>query len=306
MSSSRPPAETFFDTTTGEVLLGTAAYEERILQTGPLAVRSLPELLRSEDFPYQRRDFVPGYKNHSYTREQCIGIGHWLLALLRQTDSTAERPSEKNIERFYHLGLGPSKAQLRHPSLFGSIRGFQTALGVAPQWVAYSQWSVDDIVRYGSKVAKQSDDPVDMADFDEWYAKHKGPSTVSIRRRMGGMRRFYEHLGKPNVHEWDQSDYVSWGVDVMYANGGRFHWSMPIYLAKQQRGPGTKAITAKFGKVSAFISETEEAYTEITESQHAVRTQKLAEYRRELSMGSMPAELDDTDDTAFLINAAAH
>lgn len=306
MNQLRPSVETFFDTATGEVLLGAAAYEERVMQVGPLAVRSLPEILHADEFSYHRRDFVPGFKNRSFTREECLDMGHWLLQLLRQTDGAVERPSEKDIERFYHLGLGPSKAQLRRASLFGSVRDFQTALGVAPRWTAYTRWSTDDIIRYGARVAKQSDDPVETAVFEDRYTKHTGPSTVLIRRRMGGLRRFYEHLGKPNIHEWDRSDYVSWGVDVMHANEGRFHWGMPIYLAKQQRGPGTKAITTKFGKMSAFIGEIEQAYTEIVESHQATRAQKLAEYRHDISTGALPPELDNVDDEAFLVHAAAY
>jgi hypothetical protein len=115
-------AETWFDTRTGDLLVGEAAIEERQLEAGP-AIKPLNEIINAQTFEFSIKDFEKADIN-DWTREDYVSFGKWALRIINEADT--EQPlTERKLQRFYKLGLGPEKSRLRRPERFGTYARFQ-------------------------------------------------------------------------------------------------------------------------------------------------------------------------------------
>jgi hypothetical protein len=302
--------ETWLDTRTGDLLVGSAAYAEAVEQSLPGDVRLLTDVVRNENFSFTTQDFEKA-KVDDWTREDYINFGKWAMKAL---NPHTEEPKliEEDIRRLYLLGLGPERRRIRRSEDFKKFSIFQELIGLPPKQVRYpgryDGWSEQNFVRYAKDLeAKLGHKPL-ATDYDDMAAEGKGPSHVVIKRRVaGGVGFLDESLGYPNVKSWLEDDFVLWGVKVMEANPNTgLTWLMPDILGAKRRGPTMRAIFDHFPSWKKYKARVEEEYALYQEQTQRAKKAKLEKYRTMISEERLPKHYARLKEDSLLTAAARY
>ena len=207
-------------------------------------------LLDGPDFRYERgdRDKVDF---SSWGEEDYVAHGKRILSAVNSGE-TEQDVTHTHLMRAYILGIGPEPKQFSRR--FGSIPAFKEVIG-SPQlsWGRYANWSIQDYVAYARGIRTLvGRKPVDE-DYDAAAKRGEGPSYITIHRRLGGVTKLHEYLGYPNIREWDDLDFLSWGVDVLGANPDTgIKRYVADALSQRKQGPSTRTIVNRFGSLGRF------------------------------------------------------
>jgi hypothetical protein len=228
-----------------------------------------------DDTPYEKLD------SNGWDRERCIAFGKWAVQAL---DEGPERPPQQHLtrehlRRLHALGLGPPDYYVR--STFKTMAGFREAVGIHPgrERGRYDDWSFPDFAAYAARVERSVGGRPRDADYKSWsHAYADAPGLRTILDRIGGIRALNELIGYPDIKNWDNDDYVRWGVQVLDANDEGCVLTAPLIdiLSARKRGPHSSNIDKRFG-VRAFQQMVAEQ-RETERAQAAEATKEWASY----------------------------
>ena len=295
-------AETWFDTRTGDLLLGRAAIAGRIEEAGSEIV-PIYELLVVDSFPFDVNSFTK-LSTETWQKEDYIAYGKWVLQLLT-IDNTPASPTQTHFRRMYHLGLGPLEKNISKGLYFRNLTDFKSEIKapISHGRGLYDDWSSEMFIEYGLEVARLCGKRPSITDFNQLSArgfddrKH-GPNYEQLKTRIGGISLIWERLGYPNVSHWVADDYIHWGAQVMEANHGELHWAAPLILGPKKRGPSKRSILNKFETWGNYVNRVTEEYTIHLEQAQLSRRNKIIDYRQRITAHKLPksfAELTDDE-----------
>lgn len=273
------------------------------LQEGVLIVGLSPEELL--ECGVDPRDTVPlsdifaddtitnGYDSAKYncddwTKEDYRRYGKWISGFVQ-----SPTPTRVDYITAYKLGLGPHPKRIKHR--FGSLWNFhdETELDGGFCRGKYTDWSHGDFIEYGQEVVrKRGGKKPDESTLHRHFKSRRGPSPSLIYTRFGSLRNFHEHLGFPNVHEWDKDDYIDYGIKVAEANEDpRPSRTVFDALSRLKRGASARTIINHFGKLSTFQDMVEEERHKRTVIQQQETYEKAATRWDMVLSGRIPQRL---------------
>lgn len=295
-------AETWFDTRTGDVLVGLPAAADRLDEGGPLHVVELKQLLTAEEFPFKPGDFAR-QKSSEWSRQDSLNLGAWALKIMEvpeQNISPSHRLTRTHLERLNILGLAPGRSHFnKHYRTMGEYR---EALSIhhGRDNSKFKDWSLADFVNYAGNLATTLGRKPKKDDYRAGYLEG-GPNEFLIISRLGGYAELNDMIGYPNVKKWDKDDYVYWGCKVMEANSGaRPTQRMIDILSRRDRGPSASLVASRFGGLSNFQSQVIEAYLASLED----KTAKQAELQgvfNSLEVEPVNSEMDTAAAAKYLV-----
>ncbi len=169
--------------------------------------------------------------------------------------------------------------------------------------VRFADWGIDRFIDYASGVIEDLGHVPTVKDYQSLFEQQQGPSFSLIERRVGGIKELHDHLGYPNIQEWDRDDFILWGVKVMRANPDKdFSIFMPQILSAKHRGPSLWSIYTKCCKWREFRQEVMSAYSR----EEQLKLARLNRYKQKVTSGKFPTEFADLDDRALLPVAARY
>lgn len=277
-------AETWFDTRTGELLVGTAAIEQRLPESSPGDVVPLHELLTAKEFPYHPGEF-PVSSTASLTPEKMLEMGHWLVTLEHNV-------IRQYLRRLNAIGLG---FNFRNQTDFRTMGEYRIALGLerGREYGLYDDWTLRDLVKEAYKVSRKVGGRPEGKD----YIAHG--LSIKFIEKNGGVRRVNELIGYPNFHEFDEDDCRLWGAKLVRVNGPEvLRVSVIRELSKNDRGPSYERIRAACGSWFDFVKASNQEAQRQSAFEKSRRENKLAEYRRLISCKKLPdyCEVMNEDD----------
>jgi len=212
----------------------------------------LAEQIQDPDFAMPEAYDRP--EPRKWSTEEYIACGKWVVGLLSENSPQSEaqeRISYYPMKRLSLLGFCP------HPDSaarrFGSLWAYGEALGVGNVRSSekYNDWTIRQFVSYAALVAQELGRKPMEKDYDARFKALLGPRSDFITNRVGSNRRLNDLIGYPNIHDWDDDDYIQWGAKVIIANGGDPLTARLVrHLSKLKRGPGDFAVYSRFGSLS--------------------------------------------------------
>ena len=252
----------WFEMSTGSLVVGEAAYAERLEQSPPgdlvpladalLGYVSLESATRAPEGTYKKCPSDSDLEHY----------GMWLLKIIRTQDPEAVVTSSV-LSRAHTLGLGIGPEPIgRH---FDDLHEFRARLDV-PHFSrdgAFKNWSTEDFVANASRlVSSLGGRKPNEGDYREWARVGNGPGPNVIKSAMkGGLRKLNSHLGFPDIRSFEYDDFIDWGVRTMRVNEGqRLSTTSIAILSKRSCGPSDITIYKNFGNLPAFFDKVEDAY----------------------------------------------
>jgi hypothetical protein len=298
--------EILFDVSTGEVLESNGT-QASITPAGNSQLVPLRDLLLAPEFPFQ-----PGYFEHvnskEWDRERCVQLGKRTLDIISDEGERREL-MYKHFKRLSILGLSPSAkfiaSQYATETHAADFSAFKAEVGspISYSRTRYADWGIMDYVAYAEKIRKKLGTTPRLPDYDALYNAGKGPSPSLIEKHFGGIKRLHEHLGHPDVSDWEFEDYVGWGVRVLDANPGK---SLDIHmipvLAAQRYGPSLWSIDRDCGSWRRFKNAGTAAHMEVQQD----RRVKAGEYRTLIASQQLPREFETLSDQELLTSAGKY
>ncbi|HSX43091.1 MAG TPA: hypothetical protein VLF59_03330 [Candidatus Saccharimonadales bacterium] len=257
-------SETLFDTRTGG-LVDRETIEADGINSDTAALLSVSGLLRTHDFPFHAGDF-PIDPPAQWPRERCIEAGRLAVSVLlepapgervgqsMEVSKPAKTPrlTREHAERLYVLGHFPSRFTIRRE--FGSLSGLGQAAEIRmSKNTLYDNWPLAEYVKYAHSLATGLRRKPREPDYEALAHDGKGPTLYQIAQRVGGIRKLNELIGYPNIHSWNEEDYLQWGVRVEKANrDGVLTARLITVLSKKKRGPSVSTLENKFDDLGVF------------------------------------------------------
>jgi hypothetical protein len=280
-------AEIWFDTRTGDQLIGKHAPELCQTEPGPEGLVPLRELLTQVDFPFNAGDFE---RDDEWDRERMLNIGRMVIGVLAEDTDESPRLHREHMSRLRILGLGPSIPAIRKE--FGAyFWQYLEELEVQPTraYYRFDDWSREDFIKFAAELAQHLERPPTYDDYtNAAHGKQQpGPIPWIIRQRIGTTSQLNELIGYPNINVWDRKDYLRWGSKVMAANHNRRMTARLIsILSSRYRGPSVTTLRNHFTRLADFQSEVsffrrdEIIHEAIRREQISTRYTKLVKGRR--------------------------
>lgn len=297
-------SEIWFDTQAGELLVGTAASEQRLAQSGPQVVVPLGNLLQCKDFPYVSGDF-PLSDTSNWGPDEYITFGQWALTLVAEQDKP--RPiNREHFRRLRVLGLGPPLIQLGGSSGFNEYKdliGAPLEGDIGRHRSRFRDTTLDDIVARARQVANRLGDKISQPAYGKARKRGDLPSEETLYSVVGGLRRLNDLIGFPDLTSWGEDTYINFGLDFLRANGAELFVPAAFdILGKRHRGPWPRHVIMTFGKWSTYKEEVLQLWIEQEEGPQ----RRLAEARQLITEGRLPSEYADLDDAALLRTAGRY
>jgi hypothetical protein len=279
-------AETWFDTRTGELLVGSAAIEERLPESSPGEIVTLGQLLTVSEFPFGYGDFKKP-PSASWSREDMISLGHWALGLINASSEDYTTLSREHMDRLYLLGLGPAMRRQHHFKTMGELRA---SLGESRgrDYGRYDDWTLHEFVQYAAELCTQLGWKPRKQDYDAT----DGPGVSIIRSRIGGISILNEMIGYPNFRLWSDEEYVGWGVRVLRAQDNKeISRSVIDALSVTDHGPSKTTIRKHFGSWLNYKRLVLQEHYRQEAHENALFDKKMTAYTQMLENGELPSYL---------------
>lgn len=259
--------EYYYDLSSGSMLLGRAAVESYIESGGhPADIIGLGTVLRDTDIelPIKSR----GIDTDDWQRQDYINYGRWLVNIINPpTDRKSKTLNERILARARDLGIGPNPYRLIKTAGFKHTVNFYHELGLENAQLrrdnhAFDDWDdakYGDYLRsIGAKIGRRpSREDIRSESMDD----PTRPSEYHISTRFGSFGKAMEAAGYTVVANWEEQDYIDWGVRFMQANNGyRPTQSAVDYLSKLDLGPSATTISNHFGSLREFQAKVEESH----------------------------------------------
>jgi len=287
-------AEIWIDTRLGELLVGEAAISQRLEQTGPGDIAPLRDILLAREFKiagdFEKADVT------DWQKDDYINFGKWVFNVLNKDEEPAVAVSWTHVERLYSLGLGPSGYRIHRSPHFQGMKGFREAIGspitYREQRSVYREtWGAQDYEKYIEDQEIALDRKLTRDEINALARQNKGPHSQTIVSNYGLLRDIDTNRGYYRSEGMTEDNLLEWGVDVMRANNGLLHWTMPYILSRRRQGIPARTIHDKVGGFGKFRRRTQELYADIAQVDIVENARVLEGYRKGISNGEMPAEL---------------
>lgn|GEM_PF-1544023 len=316
-------SELFFDTPTGEVIVGVGAaalhinphagdslaYLETVTSsTLDLSKRKLPDieaevdasavplhaLIAHKEFPYVIGDY-PELDTKNWGRDAYIRYGRWAVQVMAAAPEAQARVTSRltrdQLKRLRVLGLGPRYEKIGEE--FKTLSNYRQEIGIHPGRLngQYANWSRQNYAKYGAKLAQRLGRKPTINDYIAAYRdpKYKGPGPGVIEVRVGGIRDLNDMIGYPDITKWDTDDYVDWGMRVSKVNPGReLTTSLISVLSRRKRGPSIHPIYQHFDSFPSFQKEVADGIMFQAEDEADAVNRWLAAYDKLVSNKILP------------------
>lgn len=252
-------------------------------------------ILSDEAIPPSGRNCREHYG--AWDRESLIEYGQWLCALLQLQPDKTTPLSLQQFENASKLGLGPSTKVLVR--VLGGVRQLQQELGFHTP-LEFRLWSRDDYVRKGKRLAIRLGHRPTRNDLLAAYGRKRFPSERELRGRFGSISNFHEFIGYPSVREWEEDDFLDWGIAFKRQNGPvkRIGKDALDFLSKAGRGPSDVTVIKKFGGLPKFDRRVTQEYWSRIDDEGAARAERLRKAGELVSGDDGLAIITDSLDTA--------
>jgi hypothetical protein len=225
--------EVLFDTEKGRIINPLLAHN-RVQDTD--IVVPLEHLLETQNFTYVLGDFQRP-ETEGWSRFRSVSVGKLALRALK-TDEAPQPLRTRHMSRLAILGMIPvPDIYKKH---FSDFYAYKRTIGSPIRYdrIRYADWTPPDYIDYARLTVEDLGREPAIADYDLKFDRQEGPSFARIQSVMGGIKKFHEHIGFPDISGWDKDDFVIWGIQVMKANPD-IDISLPMIdiLAERHRGP---------------------------------------------------------------------
>lgn len=267
----------WIDTRTGDQIVGEVAYDERVGQSQPGDLVSIQDILINPDFPYNPADYKKPRKI-THDRDQLIAYGTWILSHLEGTDHEG-RVTREHIARLGAFAVGPGVYGVKS-QFDGDLWRFQEAIGSGAKRTleTYHEWTHYRLIEFAHALSKRLRRKPTEVDYERACEDLDAPSFYVLRQTIGGIAKINELIGYPNIQDWNEEDYVNWGVKVMQANNGaRPTARIMNVLSQRKRGPSPSIVYQKF-KISYFQERVWERYGQVVEEDQVRTAERLSLY----------------------------
>lgn len=253
----------WFEMSTGSLVVGEAAYAERLEQTPPGDLVPLAELLLGAVATEGAAKAPKGTYKVRVSNDELESYGSWLLNVVREKDSEAilNTPILRNAH-VLELGINPEAVMKR----FGSLNELRTRID-SPSFApfgTFKNWSTEDFVDNANKLSLiLGDRKPKKSDYREWARTGNGPGPNVIQSSVaGGITQLNAYLGFPDINSFEHEDFIEWGVRAMRVNNGMPLGVIPLtVLSKRGCGPSEGPIYEHFSSVTSYAALVTERYT---------------------------------------------
>jgi hypothetical protein len=299
------PVEYGFDPFECIFLLGERAIGLHLEAGGEVV--PLAGLLETKEFPFAARDIAPKQREWTkfkWTRDDVKVYGKWVLAFVRE-HTARNLVREQDFTRLDILAVGAPRKRTRR-NFEGTTDLKRTIGSPTKHRKEYSNWARNNLYAYAERllagIVEREGQPrkLTMQDFTAAYEAEKGPS-VAVIEKFGGVRGANEHLGYPDIRQWEETDYIAWGARFFRVNG-EVGDLRPILdcLSSQGRGPSPRSVIRHCGSSIAFRYK---SLREL-ERQETEKQQRREIAYRMVAEGRLPQELLEGSEEELLWEAA--
>lgn len=252
----------YFDLSEGVLLIGTEAKDYHLEAGGnPADVAPLPQVLLDDSFVIPA-DRYPKTSFSDWNREDDITYAHFLHQIAVES---GQRITKDIITKAGYLGIGPRIKHFTGAARYGNLSNFYTEAGLhdTHQVGRFRHWSRADYVAYIKNIAAEigGRPSQDILWARQQSGVDTGPSPYDIRQAIGSTNLLLELAGFPNIHSWDEQDFIDWGVKFMLANNGILPTASRVQkLSLLKKGPSARVIQNRFVLFSTYKERVAEAY----------------------------------------------
>jgi hypothetical protein len=276
-------AEFWFDSRTGDILVGRDAAAPRLDEAGP-DIYPLPELVAARELPIDVSSYDRLHHSH-FSRQDLITMGAWTLRLVELGHGEQQPLMRRHWDRMYLLGIAPN---FKSQPYFRSMGELRKELGQKRglDYGCYDEWTRSDWMDY----AKEVRDNAGRKPTKEDYAAADGPGLGIIRENFGTTGNLNELIGYPNFRRMKPDEYVEWGAKTAERVGlDAFNYFWLEDAAKDDEAPSEAPIRRHFGTWTRF--------RKLVEARISERGARLAPYREKARNGDLPTDWAiETDD----------
>lgn len=269
----------WFEMSTGSLVVGEAAYEERLEQAPPGDLVPLADLLLGNVSLEGAAKAPEGTYEKPTSNESLEQYGKWLIKVARERDPKAYlKTAIMQRANDLGIGMGPSNITKRYKS-FNSFREKVDT----PRYSAhrtYQGWTIEDFIKNARKLSTHLHGRKPTgSDYFKWARSGNGPSPNIIFEQLGGVRLLNSYLGFPDISAFEYEDYVDWGVRVMRTNNGqRINLVSITVLSKRSTGPSEGMIYKNFGSIPNFADTVAKQYEISATQQEEAATEQTRIY----------------------------
>lgn len=253
--------EYWFDTRTGDHIVGEAAITQRLEESGPGDVLPLADIVLADTFPYGSQDYE-SFESQGLTRDDFLNYGRWIVRLLSADERFSVLRGE-HLKMLSRLGVAPGRSAIMH-HLHMEFGEYRTAIEApVPEKKDYGSWTRRRHVERMQRLETRFGRKPTARELAMVSREGDGPPNWAMGPETGGTPAdINECLGYPNIRAWDTEEhFVRRGAYVMDVNDGRpLTQTLIKLLTSRGRGPSPKTITENCGSYLRFAELATERY----------------------------------------------
>jgi hypothetical protein len=233
----------------------------------------------------------------NWPEERYKRYGRWLNKAAASNEGFAKYNLTKPIVlQAARLGLGPGRRGVEN--FYGSFTGFYKSIEITQTQMKgqFDDWTIDRFIKHLQWVEDQCGQRPTREVIND-FARSKPwvyPTARIIAERIGGGQNLgpaLELAGYLDIRNWEESDYLDWGVKFMKANNGLAISTPSLdYVSKKHLGPSPTSVADFFG-IRNFTSKVKKQYEVEIAVEKNRKEQKLLELYKLLEIGSLPESL---------------
>lgn len=279
----------FFDISEGRLIVGDQAFADAVGSgTHPSDIHPFRDVI-IKAMPHTLEKEVP-LEVSTWSMDDYVSLTSWLG---RQVVGEETRLIDDHFHELHKLGLGPS------PKMIGARGGYSALyekaglVNVYKRGI-YNEWTIDEFTEHVCRIARATPKTASIKGaLTDLSRSGEGPSYKVISARVpGGLKKLLARGGFYDFQKADLDDFIEWGVDFKFANGGiAIEASALDALSPKRRAPSRGGIPTHFGTMANFNNIVDARYFEELdriESRNRDQFQKIMEA---LNVGDLPTSL---------------
>lgn len=291
--------ETWFSLPDGKLHVGSLAVQQATEAYQMADIRPLRDLVLDQEVTFDSERYTK-LRVTDWQRSDFIAYGKWVLNVLDTDEALPPLLGVTQLDRLYHLGIGPNKRYFRRDRAgFRSVGDFLRQIGARAYGFKrlYDDWGDQEYIDYG--LSLNGGKRVNERHIEYGASLGYGPGHARLIQEVGGIHALNEMMGFYNVRKWDFDDFRRWGGKVLLANsdqGTPFSVVVVDALRRQDRGPSSRTILNRFGTWRNFKAEAGSAAEELKLEEHKARLMVAehsvpnAEDTRLAALATLPTE----------------
>lgn len=288
----------YFDLANGEILQGKKDLNQYLenQDVNRNTIVYLGQLLR-DGIPQNAGPYEQSNASQ-WSSDKLHKFGRWLSKIVPPPTNNHYHIDREVINNARQLGIGPSKNVLY--KRFGSMSLFFKEIGVANFRYRglHNDWELEDFISYIKQIGQEKRPTAKK--IEEVVAKNPSlPSPYIINKRfqhIGGLKTILELAGYLIFENWNNLDYLDWGVKFMQANDGTIPTTIMVeYLSTQTKGPSREKIILNFNSIINYQNNVIDAYNEVKLDNEHDQNVKMSQLKEDLIKGNLPLKIFDLD-----------